>query len=527
MSAAPNNGRTTEPLDLSEMPPGGIFGTFEMTAEARAQSDRDRARRERGEPLPDDGPPLVGRSRRRKATAAEESADAPNAAPSPELHAAALYGLAGEIVRTMRPHTEAADAAVLAHLLAVYGCAVGPGPYYAVGASPHRARLFTLVVGSTGRGRKGTALDAALAPFRHPDGPGGVLARIRSNVQSGEAIVEAVRDGEGDDPGVDDKRLLDVETEFGNVLATKGRSGSILSGVMRQAWDSDTLFNTKVRPVRATGSHVVFIGHITAEELLRDAGKTDVSNGFLNRFLFVHSEQARSLPMPEPPPDAALARLARALSDAVDEASHRGRVALSPAGVAAWKRLYPHLDADDEGAVGAMLARVKPYVLRLALVYALLDRAAYVEPVHLRAAAAVLDYHTATVRRVYGTRAGQTLPDRILDAVRANGGEATKTELHTSLQRHATAAALDAALATLERLGAVERGRRPGKGRTAETVRMCVGSEGRVGDAGGLPTLLSQFAPLADAEPRRYVSPSDPLADGSTPPAEPSAADPF
>lgn len=472
------------------------------SADDLAMQARDRARRERGEPLLDAA--AAPHLHRQQPAIGVERAE--RAVLSPTLDDAALHGLAGEIVRTMRPHTEAADAAVLAHLLAVFGCAVGPGPHYAVGASAHRARLFALVVGSTGRGRKGTALDAALAPFKHPDGPGDVLVRVRSNVQSGEAIVEAVRDGEGDDPGVDDKRLLDVETEFGNVLATKGRSGSILSGVMRQAWDSDTLFNTKVRPVRATGAHVVIVGHITAEELLRDSGKTDVSNGFLNRFLFVYSEQARSLPMPEPPPDAVLARLARALSATVREATGRGRVTLSPAGVAAWERLYPHLDADDEGAVGALLARVKPYLLRVALVYALLDRAAHIEPVHLRAAAAVLDYHTATVRRIYGTRAGQTLADRILDAVDDAGGEATRTELHKALNRHATAEAIDGALVKLERLGAIERGRRAGKGRTAETVRTCEGSERRGGFV-GLPSLLSRFAPDANTVPARFAAP--------------------
>lgn len=462
-------------LDLSDMP--NPFGP--VTEAERQAMAREAQRRADGIPLPDDTEPQA----------------APREAPPPELHAAALHGPAGRLVADLRGYTEACDAAVLAQLLAVTGCAIGRGPYVNVGTVRQPARIFPLLVGSTGRGRKGTALAQALAVFEHPDGPSSVLARVRSNVQSGEAIIEAVRDGEGDEPGVEDKRLLALETEFGNVLASKGRSGSILTGVMRQAWEGDNLFNTKVKAVKATGAHVVFVGHVTPDELHHAAGKTDVANGFLNRFLLVHSEQARSIPLPDPPPDGLLSGLARTFSAAVGDGMGRGRVALSPAGVAAWTFLYPHLDTDDEGAVGDMLGRVKPYLLRVALVYALLDRAAHVEPVHLLAAAAVCDYHTATVRRVYGARGAQALDDRILDAVRDAGGEITRTELSGKLNHHAKAAAIGAAVARLERAGLVSTGRRGGTGgRTAATVRMCEGSERTRVGLHPLTSLLSQFA---------------------------------
>lgn len=405
--------------------------------------------------------------------------------PAPvRLDPAALYGLPGRIVAALRPTTEACDAAVLVHALAAASCVVGPGPYVAVGSTRHPARVSPLVVGTTGHGRKGTALDSALAPFVHRDGPG--LPRRVQNVQSGEAIIEAVRDGQGEEAGVEDKRLLCLETEFGNVLAAKGRTGSTLTGVIRQAWDSGDLFNTKIRAVQATGAHVVFCGHVTPAELHDAAGRTDVANGFLNRFLFAHAQAVRSIPLPEPPPDAVLAPLAAELRQAVAAASGRGRVELSPAAAELWRRLYPHLDADAEGAVGALLARTKPYLLRIALVYSLLDGAERIGPAHLRAACAVWDYHAATVRRLYQGRTGNALDGRVLDALRDAGGEASRTDLTRALSGHVRAAELDAARDRLTAAGSVEVESVETPGRPREVWRTSEGSEGS-----RVPTLVS------------------------------------
>ena len=181
------------------------------------------------------------------------------------LDGAALTGLAGDIVAALRPHTEAADVAMLVHLLDAFGCAVGTNAYVSVGMERHPPRLFALFVGPTGRGRKGTAW-GAVRPILERAAPD-LIPRITSTMQSGEALVEAVRDGTGDDDaGVEDKRLLWIEPEFANLLAVKGRQGSTMTGLVRAAWDWGDLHNrTKMRPVKATCPHVCLIGHITPD----------------------------------------------------------------------------------------------------------------------------------------------------------------------------------------------------------------------------------------------------------------------
>ena len=76
----------------------------------------------------------------------------------PVLSSGTLYGLAGEFVELTRPHTESSDSARLLTFLAAFGSAVGPGPWFRVEQTPHRARLFVAVAGATAKARKGTSL---------------------------------------------------------------------------------------------------------------------------------------------------------------------------------------------------------------------------------------------------------------------------------------------------------------------------------------------------------------------------------
>ena len=75
----------------------------------------------------------------------------------PEMDPAAYYGLAGDFVRAMEPHTEADSAGLLVQFLVAFGNIIGPEPYYLVESDKHHANLFALLVGNSSRGRKGTS----------------------------------------------------------------------------------------------------------------------------------------------------------------------------------------------------------------------------------------------------------------------------------------------------------------------------------------------------------------------------------
>jgi hypothetical protein len=230
----------------------------------------------------------------------ERSAERWPSPPGPQ----AFDGLAGEIVETIQPYSEADPAALLVQMLAAFGCAAGRRPHAMVGATRHGTNLFATVVGRSAKSRKGDSWTPNERLFSIAD-PEWVSKRIKSGLSSGEGLVKQVRDAveKDDDPGEVDKRLLVVEPEFARVLKMASREGNVLSTTLRDAWDGRDLGSlTKSSEMRATAPHVSLIAHVTAEELRRELTATEAANGFANRFLFVAARRAQLLPSPRASP---------------------------------------------------------------------------------------------------------------------------------------------------------------------------------------------------------------------------------
>lgn len=222
----------------------------------------------------------------------------------PALDGAALHGLAGDIVKTIEPHTESDQVAILVQLLVAFGNCLGRSPYFMAEADRHGMNLNAALVGETSKGRKGTSWGHSRRLFQSVDAEW-TENRILNGLSSGEGLIWAVRDeitkdeairekgratGEYQrvviDLGVKDKRLLVLESEFASTLRVMSREGNTLSAIIRQAWDSGNLRTmTKNSPAQATGAHVSIIAHITRDELCRLIDTTEASNGFCNRFL--------------------------------------------------------------------------------------------------------------------------------------------------------------------------------------------------------------------------------------------------
>ena len=135
----------------------------------------------------------------------------------PTVDSAAFYGLAGEVVRTLAPHTEADPVALLVDLLAAFGNAVGPGPHCVADGAAHFARENICGVGRTSRARKGTSRSQVRRVMQEADA-GWSDNRVMGGLASGEGLIAAVRDPSEDDEGSNDRRLLVHEPEFARVL---------------------------------------------------------------------------------------------------------------------------------------------------------------------------------------------------------------------------------------------------------------------------------------------------------------------
>ena len=397
----------------------------------------------------------------------------------PEMDRAAYYGLAGDFVRTLEPHTEADPAGLLIQFLIAFGNIVGSSPFYKVEEDKHRANLFALLVGDSARGRKGTGAGRVRSLSQVTDDLWSKERNV-SGLSSGEGLISSVRDKvvkwnakdrseEIIDPGVSDKRLLVTEAEFAGTLSVMERSGNNLSPNIRNAWDGLTLQTLTKTPLKATGAHVSIIGHITQDELRVRLRRTDMANGFANRFLFALVKRSKRLPYGGHVDEAALASLSERFRQAVEFAKPVGRVIMTDATAKAWALAYEELSADRPGLLGAVTARAEAQVIRLSLIYSLLDGKGEIDTAHLDAAMAVWAYCDQSAHLIFGDSLGDPAADDILDALRRRPAGMTRTDISNLFARHRTSDQIGAALAMLLKLGRARFQELQTSGRPVET----------------------------------------------------------
>jgi hypothetical protein len=401
--------------------------------------------------------------------------DAPPGATLPDkpesLGEAALYGPLGEYVSALREETESHPAAILAQALVYFGVMVGRGPSFSVGRDLHHPNEFVLIVGGTSDG-KGTSWADAQAPFRLLDRS--ALPAVRGGLTSAEGLAYHVRDARDKDPGIQDKRLLVVETEFSSVLVRARREANSLSQTIRQSWDDGSIASlSKNEPTIATNAHIGIVGHITPTDVRAHLSHTDASNGFGNRFLLVWAERQRDLPLGGNVPAQVVESHARRLIAAATEAEGIDQMRFSPGAEVRWSDAYHGLRQARPGVYGLMVQRAAPHVLRLAMIYALTEGSAVIGVEHLNAALALWTYCDQTAAYLFPPTAGGATRDKItalLAEARTNG--LTRTALHHRFGGRLYADELDRELAALQQEDAVWVEKVATGGRHAEVWRI-------------------------------------------------------
>jgi hypothetical protein len=398
----------------------------------------------------------------------------------------AFHGIAGEIVRAIEPHTEADPSALLFQLLGGFGNLIGRGPHTIADGARHGCNLFAAIVGVSSKGRKGTASNHIRRVLEAIDSQW-AGRRIQGGLSSGEGLIWGVRDPIEkqeairekklvvgyqkvvEDPGISDKRLLIIESELAATLRVMAREGSTLSTTIRQAWDTgDLRVLTKNSPAQATGAHISIVGHITRDELLRFLTSTDTANGFANRFLWICSRRSKSLPEGGDIQSVDFAPLTRRLAEIVSAARNAGELKRDDGARKIWREVYGALSESKLGLLGSVTARSEPQVLRLSLVYALLDGARIISAPHMLAGLAAWDYCEASAHFIFGDSLGHPEADRILVALRADPQGLTRTEIRDLFGRNQREPVIEAALTAIEERGLARRDTVQTRGRPTE-----------------------------------------------------------
>jgi hypothetical protein len=143
---------------------------------------------------------------------------------------------------------------------------------------------------------------------------------------------------------------------------------------------------------------------------------------------------------------------------------------MTPEAAEAWAAAYDNLGDNTAGMAAEITARAAPQVIRIALIYAVLDNSTVIDLPHLRAALAVWDYCEESASQIFAEVLGDPIADAIRVALRQAGKTGmTRTEIRDLFGRNCSGERLGTALALLRNKGHARMETRITGGRPAET----------------------------------------------------------
>jgi hypothetical protein len=392
--------------------------------------------------------------------------------PTPSM----FYGPLGEWSAAATANSEANRAAVFITLAAYVGAALGRERFTWIDNSRHHPRIFTLHVGRTARGRKGTAAAPTLrlhetvkqmdiAQRELGDGEVGLPAYApgihTGGLSTREGICYKLRDPTATDAGQPDKRLWVLESEFSNTLNQNHREGNNLSSGLRECYDGTDLGPlARTNTTHASNPHVVLCGHVTPSELLMTLDDVSIANGFLNRFIIFWGERSRRVAFPSRIPDDLLVQWAGVVCKAIDHARmHPGEVEMTPEAKETYQETYLNEWDDYSGGpvVVSLMERAAANAIRLALILACLDRRDEIGREHLECGIAWTRYWRSSVTYIWRDRENLAEVDEraskrhqnamtIADLVRSHGEVSRTALLRAGFKGHIKSQEIDEAL---------------------------------------------------------------------------------
>lgn len=383
------------------------------------------------------------------------------------LSESALYGVTGDIIRAIEPHTEADYNALLLQFLACLGSLIGKKPYYVLDGSKHYTNIYLIVVGASSTGRKGTSLQHVKNLLEQVD-PTWLYKCTAEGLSSGEGLIYRVRDAvsslnkEGieviTDLGCEDKRIMVMESEFANLLAVMTRQGNTISPILRRAWNGEVLSTlTKNSPLTATNALLSLIGHISKLEYLKNISATETSNGFVNRFIHCMSKRSKSLPLGGALHLVDFAPIINHLCKVVEFAKTLGQMRMDENAIELWKDNYEHLVGEGKrtGLFAEVTARATGHVIRLAMLYSILDFSSVIRPMHLLAALECWRYAEDSAKYVFGDMSSDPISEKIFSALKSSQNGLTQDQLYNLFSRNISSSRIKTALTSLSDSGQI------------------------------------------------------------------------
>ncbi|TDD97192.1 hypothetical protein [Actinomadura rubrisoli] len=359
----------------------------------------------------------------------------------PELRDKILVGNLGKMLRGIDPHTEGPLMGLVGSYLALFSAAIGTGPYVRVSnkrkeSGRHRLLVNALLVGPTGVG-KGTATDEIVDLFAEADGEwtnrhvksgmpnsgAGLVSRLHSDAQIAWSTAAKEKQEAGESfeipedrknyPAIPDMVQCRIVTEWSKVLGACARDND-LSDAIRLLFEGKTLENdTKTKGlVRVQTPHVPVIGHISPEEYMITLTPGELRGGTPNRFLTLYVDSDKELPFGGDPPDDVWEFAVKTTRKAIAYGRKQAEIGWTEEARKAWspkagEGAHARIMAARKGrsAKAAFLGRARPYVRRIAALYAIIDCRKLVGARDILAAEALMWAMIHSVETILGERA--------------------------------------------------------------------------------------------------------------------------
>lgn len=331
--------------------------------------------------------------------------------PYPILDYKGYFGLISEVVEVAQINSESSDSAIASTFISYFCTLIGRDVYQWIGDQQQHCRPYTIIAGKSGKGRKGSSQYLVDRIFKRVDDliflkhplqeplkvkngglytPEGIANQIRDPME--------IKDPKGDskkDLGIPDKRMLFVEAEFAGIFAQCKGEKSSLSMTIRNYYDGNNFEqNTRNSPLKATAPHVLWLGHITADELRhRVINSVEISNGFLNRFNIFPMKRERFIPQPQRTDDSVINRLAEKVYDIYMHYKNKTvEICFEEAAGKMWDEHYMEVTKERPGIIGSLCARHDSQTRMYAMIFAVMDKKDKIYIEHLEAAIAWITY---------------------------------------------------------------------------------------------------------------------------------------
>jgi hypothetical protein len=380
----------------------------------------------------------------------------------PILDEVALEGPIGKwVIRTL-PYSETGSAALLFQALTVFGNMIGAkehggiAPGFLAEKSRHRTSMYVLLIGESSKAGKGDSW-SQVHNFLSPLDPEwnqitgvqtgeAIIKMMADDLETGEvAVIQGERVAHVRKGGVRDRRCCIQEPEFGRVMHVSKRPGANIKDVLKVYWDSGSTANITASEQRvSTDVTLSFVTHVTPHEILTDTPEGDFLNGYLNRFLLVHTERTQRLPdaqgLPEHKLDILRGPLLWALEFAREEAPEV--YDFSDDAWDRWVQLNKDMEREDkedvtDHIVSAMQSRKRPYIRRTSVIYAVSNMHDRIELNDLEAAIALYQYHVDTTKYHFGQFVSNPNANKLHKALLANPAGLFRSEITNEVFKRA------------------------------------------------------------------------------------------